>query len=352
MAAIAAKHSVRLGRASMIQLRPLWPRRTSSSAVRPESNARWSPRAGAVRWNCFVVVLLLPLATYGAYALTRDLLQKRALVEADVGQPTPVSNVPQPEPARDIKSRPPEIQSPALPSSRELAADSNLPQGAVIVMSFEESSFYERDGNTYVRNSSGQGTDALCHKVGFTAEGKCGGGLECQGGRLLLRSSFVNRQPNYTITLWCRCDDLSSEPNRIYASFRPGRPDQRVFDIGFPPERNLHVNAWNRHRKPDWWKSAATEPGTIPPGWCFLAITLENGGTDTGALTITIDHWHYKLGSQMVDTDDPQLADWLGGASGAVIDELAVFQRALSEQEIADIRSLGLHGTHLASGGG
>lgn len=218
-------------------------------------------------------------------------------------------------------------------------------------MSFEESSFYEKDGSTYVRNSSGQGTDALCQDVGFTAEGKCGGGLACRGGVLCLGSSLVDCQPDYTITLWCRYDDLTAEINRVYKSFIPGRRNEPVFVIGVPPERNLHVDAWNRRRKPDWWKSAATEAFSIPEtGWWFLAVTLEHGGTDTGTLTVTIDDARSTLDSQMVDTSDPKLADWVGGASGAVVDELTVFQRALSQQEIADIRSLGLQGVHFASG--
>lgn len=90
-----------------------------ASAVRAESKMRWSPRAGALRWNWVVFILLLPLAGYGAYALTRDFLPKRTPVETSLDRPAaasivpprePASIVPQPEPPRAVKPRPAEIQ--------------------------------------------------------------------------------------------------------------------------------------------------------------------------------------------------------------------------------------------------
>lgn len=291
------------------------------------------------------VALLLPLAAYGAYALTRDLQRERANVQV-VGAPAPASNVPRSKPAESGEPPVAEVKIENLPPSRPLAADSSLPDGAVLVMSFEEPTFYEKDGKTYVRNLSGENNDAVCENVAFTLQGKCGGGLLCQGGMLSLGKSLINHQPNYTIALWCRCDDRTNGPNRIYATFRPGFPDQRVFDIGFPPERSLHVNAWNRDHKPAWWNSTATDGATVPAvGWCFLAVSLKDGGINSGALSVTIDDQQYMLTSQMVDAEGSQVADWLGGAPGAAIDELVVFQRALSGREIMAVREFGLNGT-------
>jgi len=87
----------------------------------------------------------------------------------------------------------------------------------------------------------------------------------------------------------------------------------------------------------------------VPEGWYFLAVSLQAGGIDTGTLTVTIDDQQYTLASQVVDADSPQVADWLGGAPGAVLDELAVFQRALSEQEIMAVRAVGLDGIPFTS---
>ncbi|MGH7137081.1 MAG: hypothetical protein ACREHD_15175, partial [Pirellulales bacterium] len=61
-------------------------------------------RPRASWWNWVAIALLLPLAAYGAYALTRDLQREKASVQV-VGSPAPPSNVPRPNPEQS--SEPP-----------------------------------------------------------------------------------------------------------------------------------------------------------------------------------------------------------------------------------------------------
>jgi WD40 repeat protein len=86
------------------------------------------------------------------------------------------------------------------------AGAADVLKDALLLMNFEKDTFYDKDGKTYVRDLSGRGNDGLCDNVAFTPDGKAGGGLLCQGGRLQLAKSLINRQPNYTITAWCRYD--------------------------------------------------------------------------------------------------------------------------------------------------
>src|SRR5205085_4957866 len=112
------------------------------------------------------------------------------------------------------------------PRQVSLPLELDVLKDAVLLMNFEKDTFYEKDGKTYVRDVSGHGNDGSCDKAEFTPAGKAGGGLACKGGLLRFKKSFVNRQPDYTITLWCRRDkkgpDVPREP--LYWSADPDRP--------------------------------------------------------------------------------------------------------------------------------
>jgi hypothetical protein len=237
------------------------------------------------------------------------------------------------------------------PEAKTPAAVANVLKDAVLVMNFEKDTFYEKDGKTYVRDLSGNGNDGLCENVEFVPEGKAGGGLACKGGSLQLAKSLISRQPNYTIALWGRAERIGANvpKERLYSTARPEFREQLVFQIGLPPERSVHVNAFNR-AKPDKWVAANSKANVIPEGeWYFLAVTLSGGGVEKGELRVTVNDTVILLSSQMVDSDG--LVDMLGHAmTGCVLDEFAVFQRALTVEEIAAVRSLGLKGTPLDVG--
>ncbi len=150
---------------------------------------------------------------------------------------TPVAqNRPQSKPPKSEASKPePEAdqQPPVVPPSSPVNNDNPRPrnvvqpppaptvgplQDAVLVMNFDKDSFYQKDGQTYVRDRSGRGNDGLCDKVAFTDEGKAGGGLACNGGSLRLKRSLINRLPNYTLTAWVRLDDTNDKVCWIYCA--------------------------------------------------------------------------------------------------------------------------------------
>lgn len=238
------------------------------------------------------------------------------------------------------------IEIKELPPSETTPPAADVLKEAVLLMNFEKDTFYEKAGKNYVRDLSGRGNDGLCEKVAFTPEGKAGGGLLCQGGQLQLANSLINNQPNYTITAWCRVDKPTPD-GFLYLTAVPDRPKQPCFTMHLSTERNFFVNAWNA-RLPDRWQGDWTENGAVPAGWFFVAVSLTDGATGKGKLRIILDDQVYTRTSQMVATDPNRLVDMVGfSMGGAVIDELAVFQRALSDREIAAIRTLGRKGIPL-----
>ena len=239
------------------------------------------------------------------------------------------------------------------PEAKTPPVAADVLKDAVLLMDFEKDTFYEKGGKTYVRDLSGNGNDGLCENVEFSPDGKAGGGLLCKEGegRLRLAKSLILRQPNYTITAWCRWDETTGPVlgRSLYRTCLPNLT-QTVFEMSIPPERSVHVNAWNRDLLPKYWKDARISSGAVPAGWFFVAVALTDGEVDKGKLRIVIDDKIQSRTSQMVATNDSPV-DLVGNnMAGAVIDELTVFQRALSDEEIAAVRALGLKGTSLDPG--
>jgi serine/threonine protein kinase len=154
----------------------------------------------------------------------------------------------------------------------------DLLREAVLLMSFEEDSFYEKDGRKYVRDLSGKGNDGVCENVEFTADGKAGGGLLSRPtGSLRLSKSLINRQANYTITAWVRPLATSFGKSRLYQTGEPTTPEATVFEIEIiQPSLAFLVTANNQHRKPDprvncSLADSAPTSGILWPWSCAMA---------------------------------------------------------------------------------
>jgi formylglycine-generating enzyme required for sulfatase activity/Leucine-rich repeat (LRR) protein len=228
-----------------------------------------------------------------------------------------------------------------------LAAD--VLKDAVLLMNFEKDTFYEKDGKTHVRDLSGNGNDGLCENVEFTSDGKVGGGLACQGGRLKLPKSLINQQPNYTIAVWGRTKQLpaSGKFGDFYITAAP-RDMLPVFEIEPTRDRGLYITSWHRAKQPKNWVNFKTKTNQFTEeDWFFLAVTLSGGGVDKGDLRVTVNDLVTHGSIQVVEAPDPK-TDFLGnGMTDWVLDEVAVFQRALTDEEIAAVRELGLQDTLL-----
>jgi serine/threonine protein kinase/formylglycine-generating enzyme required for sulfatase activity/Leucine-rich repeat (LRR) protein len=256
------------------------------------------------------------------------------------------------------------------PGAKTALLDANVLKDAVLFMNFEKNTFYEKDGKTYVRDLSGRGNDGLCENVAFTADGKAGGGLLCEhgpvkatdsgaqdyAGGLRIGKSLITGQSNYTITAWCR--KVSAGPANLYliCPTPGGAPDTRSshFVMANYREGCIAVEVYNPRLMGEKWRRSSTDKETIPEkDWFFVAASLSDGEANGGKLRVFINDRRYSFNSQLAQSNpsDKDLVDLIGcNTSGAVIDELAVFQRALSDQEIMAIRALGMNGTALAGG--
>jgi hypothetical protein len=93
-------------------------------------------------------------------------------------------------------------------------------------------------------------------------------------------------------------------------------------------ERSFAVQAFNIGLEGRWLR-ADTDEAIPDRDWFFVAASLSDGAVGDGELRIFIDDRKYRFISQMVMAG-PNV-DLIGSnTSGAVIDELAVFQRAFA----------------------
>jgi hypothetical protein len=223
-----------------------------------------------------------------------------------------------------------------------LATYDELLKEANLRMSFDKQSFYETDGQSYVRDLSGHGNDGQCENVNFTRDGRFGGGLENDGaGYVRLDKSVVTGQPEFTIAAWVNSNG-STGPQEIYAAMGRQFPAKNAprfhFRIGGNAEaRHIFTAAWNG-LSANPWIGVASAPGLVRADqWTFVAVTFQFDGTSQGQLRMYVGDRVMKRAFQTIGGEKFDVVDVVGWNLNGTIDELVVWQRALSDEELIEI---------------
>jgi tRNA A-37 threonylcarbamoyl transferase component Bud32 len=206
-------------------------------------------------------------------------------------------------------------------------------------MSFDEESFYEKDGQTYVRDLSGHGNDGICENVGFTPHGRMGGGLQNDGtGHVRLSESLIAGQSEFTIAAWVHISELTG-PYGIYQVFGHWFPEQIEPRFHFrlnsgADAMHVYAAAWNSVAT-NKWVNVTSAPRLVRANqWAFLAVVLDDADASQERLRIVIDDRVMERDFQSVGTDRLDVADVIARDLNGTMDELAVWQRALSRDEV------------------
>jgi biopolymer transport protein ExbD len=242
---------------------------------------------------------------------------------------------------------------PPLPTSDTIGGED-----ALAVYTFEEETFFREAGRLRVRDVSGNGHHASVEddQPVHAPEGRIGGALLCNRrvlglplAKLRLPTAFLAGRDEYTLAVWVRDSGRGTAPRgkSVRTLFQEGMPkgadavyplsvnfvDQRmrIFILGEladEAEGEVSING-----------EVFTDEGTIPKDeWYFLALTLVGKG-DGHVLRVTIDDRTTEHPFAPVPAFEHGFG-LLGGIDG-MIDEVAIYGRALTPEEIDSLRQRG-----------
>jgi len=222
-----------------------------------------------------------------------------------------------------------------------------MPPGGIALLTFEEDTIVRSSGQTLIQDLSEWGNHFSGAPSLVLVPGKVGSAVSLRDDALKLPRTLLNKRAEYTVTAWVYVAE-EGQLLRVYSeqgkkAAGPGHePIQRM---SIAPEACLELYAWNAGTEGHWMASRSPTAALAPRRWNFVAVRLRDGGAGEGQLTIRINGKSYASPFQSVDHERGREAQL--GAGPGQIDELAVFDRALSDEEIETLYEMGRGGQPL-----
>ncbi len=292
------------------------------------------PRPKVRRW-------LLPASIGGAGLLGVALLM--LLIPGRKYVPAPAPPVATPS----VASKPaPAAEQPPKPNPK-------VPPGASLLMTFDKNTLVDVSGIIFRIRSLTDRCNGKDITAQYTPDGKVGGAISIvDGSEVRIPGHIVNRQPEYTVTAWFKRKD--KEHLWVYGEAANGS----IFAVEAQRSGAIMVRSWHHERIGNWMNSNTPE-GLVPANqWVFVAVRLIKGDRlDKGELTIRVNDQFYTRNLQMaysnnsgfssIGAGNGSWADRKEGRGTGLVDELAVYPRALSDAEIETLYQMGLRGESL-----
>jgi hypothetical protein len=225
--------------------------------------------------------------------------------------------------------------------------DRPLPDGAVLVFNFEEKSFFRQGNALFVRDLSGEGNHGLVSGA-QPARGKAGTALSFDGKKAYVEcrnAESLNPTAAFTICAWINARTWRRDAIDYVVSKDDWKDDPRGYVLRGQESGRVAVTVGA-----GGWRASPSKERLATGAWHHLAATL--GG---GQLTLYVN----AIAKNTVPAPTPVIpspyllrvgrghfADERG--FDGVIDEVAIFNRALSSDEIKTIYEMGAAGANLA----
>lgn len=204
-----------------------------------------------------------------------------------------------------------------------------LPAGLVLYLTFDSETLCQRDGKLYVRDTSGKGNDFELHNKAHLAEGRFGAALQAEAADYASGSDAAlpaGSNP-ITVSMWLKPRRTAFQIFWSYGGTEPGQT--RGLSI---LDRESVCFFWGDdscHTKWAEWKVGE---------WQHVATTFANGEAnfylDGKLYATTPAQFDTKLGRMTVGRS---LYPTAPSQYTGLIDELAIFDRALSGDEIKSL---------------
>ncbi len=205
--------------------------------------------------------------------------------------------------------------------------------GCVLLLHFDETNWA---GQGSIKDVSGEGNDATPMGSAVpTPDGRLGGAALFDG------NGFVNvpdapslhATTEFTLSVWVQPTNLGSFPSAGILAKREGFASQVAYTLFFEQDNNAFVDIENERfgsttvfMGDEWWHIAVVYNGMLNPA--LRARVYVNG---------VLDVIHTAPAQLALNTQDLRIGDLPGGGNPFVgkIDEVAVWSRALTENEVS-----------------
>ncbi|MGA2619584.1 MAG: LamG-like jellyroll fold domain-containing protein [Thermoguttaceae bacterium] len=211
-------------------------------------------------------------------------------------------------------------------------AHSPLGRNLVLHMSFDRETIDQRGEVLLVKDLSGLGNHGAGRGLKFIPQGKLGGAIELGDSPLRLRRGLLNRQAEYTVAVWVY---LPSDAETWWFNEHTTKPL-----LGIAAGGGVSVRGWSKNR-PGGGLLVHLHTAPVPAGqWNFLAVRRQQLPAGHGRLRVTVNDRSYNASDRFpMAEDDLESFVRLGNSRGVRLDELAVFQRYLPDEEIGALRA-------------
>ncbi len=242
-----------------------------------------------------------------------------------------------------------EIPTAPIPATERRVADprQQLLAAAVLIMTFEAETFAPKDGQMFVADLSGCGNHGIVEGARLIPAGRAGGALQFEGKASIvlptLATQLTQGLRQLSISSWVMPADLKG--------------DSMVLDVGFVANASITLFRADDKFRFSLCETACASEGVQPRNWYHvvavwdgieqriyvdgvLADKITNDRLVLDATSIGVGHGA-RLGTQA------KSASRAGRYFQGLIDEVAIFKRALSEDEIQTLLQLGRRGEPL-----
>ena len=237
------------------------------------------------------------------------------------------------------------------PTPRPIDPRPQLLAGAILLMTFEPETFASKAGKVYVADLSGSGNHGIVEGSVQTPTGRVGAGLQFNGQEFVLlptlRTCLSQGLQQLSLSFWIRPAELKGI--------------QYIFDVGAASPRHvgLYLSAGELvfGLPADHGGKALAASGKVQTGRWYLVVGAWNGAEQKiyvdGQMKATTATPGLTLNAATVGTEPARIGTQAkaGYRSGryfrGAIDEVAIFNRALSDGEIQTLFQFGEQGQPL-----
>ncbi|MEI8375788.1 MAG: LamG domain-containing protein [Planctomycetota bacterium] len=229
-----------------------------------------------------------------------------------------------------------------------LTEEGRLPSGVVLLFTFDKATFYRRGGKLYVKDLSGKGNHGIVNGANLV-EGRVGSALSFGGKDQCVEcknSESLNPTKAITICAWVKAHSWgSADIHNLVTKESNEQGSVRGYYLRLC---GVTVSLLELTISNGNWHGTRCPPCLELGRWYHLAGTY-----DGDKLKVFVDG-NLRSSSEMSGAMPPSSSNLKVGAGppswsfDGVMDEVAVFDRALTDKEIQSVWRLGLQGKSLA----